>query len=81
MTSVPPLEVTIAEISRDIKYIIKRLDEGDANFKELDKRIFTIEKEFEKRMSEYEKKFYAATVIASLVWGVVLLWIRQQLGG
>lgn len=69
MTNMPPLEVTIAEISRDIKYIIKRLDEGDANFKEFEKRIATL-----------EKQFYAAALIGSLLWAIVLLWLRAKIG-
>ncbi|CAB4158549.1 hypothetical protein UFOVP698_18 [uncultured Caudovirales phage] len=66
---VPSLEVSIAEISRDIKYIIKRIDENDAEIRE-----------FRQRVTILEKQFYAATIIGSLLWAVVLLWIRQQLG-
>lgn len=35
MSNVPPIEVTIAEIGKDIKYIMRRLDENNANVEQL----------------------------------------------
>lgn len=68
--TVPSLEVSIAEISRDIKYIIKRIDENDTEIRE-----------FRQRVAMLEKQFYAATIIGSLLWAIVLLWLRSNIGG
>lgn len=35
MTEVPSIAVTIAEIGKDIKYIMKRLDENNSNVEQL----------------------------------------------
>jgi len=39
----PNVEVAIAEISRDIKYIAKRLDEGTVRFDMVEARVAKLE--------------------------------------
>ena len=66
----PSLEVSIAEISKDIKYIIKRLDEGTARFEAI-----------EAQLAEHEKhinRLYGAIAICAFV---IPLIIKYFIGG
>lgn len=63
------VETKLARIEEKLEVILKRLESGDANFKE-----------FEKRIGALEKQFYAAALIGSLLWAVVLLWLRAKIG-
>jgi chromosome segregation ATPase len=63
------VETKLARIEEKLEVILKRLENGDANFKEFEKRIATL-----------EKQFYAAALIGMLLWAIVLLWIRTKIG-
>ncbi len=63
------VETKLARIEEKLEVILKRLENGDANFKEFEKRIATL-----------EKQFYAAALIGTLLWAIVLLWLRAKIG-
>ncbi len=63
------VETKLARIEEKLEVILKRLENGDANFKEFEKRIATL-----------EKQFYAAALIGTLLWAIVLLWLRTKIG-
>ena len=63
------VETKLARIEEKQDMILRRLENGDANFKEFEKRIATL-----------EKQFYAAALIGTLLWAVVLLWLRSKIG-
>ena len=63
------LETKLARVETKLDAVLSRLENGDANFKEFEKRIATL-----------EKQFYAAALIGSLLWAIVLLWLRQKIG-
>lgn len=63
------VETKLARIEEKLEVILKRLENGDANFREFEKRIATL-----------EKQFYAAALIGTLLWAIVLLWLRTKIG-
>ena len=63
------VETKLARIEEKLEVILKRLENGDANFKE-----------FEKQLATLEKQFYAAALIGTLLWAIVLLWLRTKIG-
>ena len=63
------VETKLARIEEKMDMMLRRLENGDANFKEFEKRIATL-----------EKQFYAAALIGTLLWAVVLLWLRSKIG-
>jgi Cu/Ag efflux pump CusA len=63
------VETKLARIEEKLEVILKRLENGDANFKE-----------FEKRIASLEKQVYAGALIITVVWALFLLWIRQTIG-
>ena len=63
------VETKLARIEEKMDMMLRRLESGDANFKEFEKRIATL-----------EKQFYAAALIGTLLWAVVLLWLRSKIG-
>jgi hypothetical protein len=69
MTMTESLETKLARVETKLDAVLSRLENGDANFKE-----------FEKRIANIEKQVYAGALIMTVVWAVLLLWIRQQLG-
>jgi DNA-binding HxlR family transcriptional regulator len=64
------VETKLARIEEKQDMILRRLENGDANFKE-----------FEKRISTLERQFYAAALVGSLLWAVFVIWFRGQVGG
>jgi septal ring factor EnvC (AmiA/AmiB activator) len=69
MTMTESLETKLARVETKLDAVLSRLENGDANFKEFEKRIATL-----------EKQFYAAALIGTLLWAVVLLWLRTKIG-
>jgi len=69
MTMTESLETKLARVETKLDAVLSRLENGDANFKEFEKRIATL-----------EKQFYAAALIGSLLWAIVLLWLRAKIG-
>jgi len=63
------VETKLARIEEKLEVILKRLENGDANFKE-----------FEKRIANLEKQVYAGALIIAVVWALFLLWLRTKLG-
>ena len=63
------VETKLARIEEKMDMMLRRLENGDANFKEFEKCIATL-----------EKQFYAAALIGTLLWAVVLLWLRSKIG-
>jgi hypothetical protein len=60
----PSLEVSIAEISKDIKYIIKRLEENTARFEVIEGQI-----------AEHEKhinRLYGAIALCAFIIPIIL---------
>jgi chromosome segregation ATPase len=64
------VETKLARIEEKMDMMLRRLESGDANFKE-----------FEKRISTLERQFYAAALVGSLLWAVFVIWFRGQVGG
>ena len=64
------VETKLARIEEKMDMMLRRLENGDANFKE-----------FEKRISTLERQFYAAALVVSLLWAVFVIWFRGQVGG
>ena len=64
------VETKLARLETKLDAVLERLKSGDEHFKEFEKRIGTL-----------EKQFYAAAIIGSLLWGLALLWLRQKIGG
>jgi chromosome segregation ATPase len=64
------VETKLARIEEKMDMMLRRLESGDANFKELEKRISTL-----------ERQFYAAALVGSLLWAVFVIWFRGQVGG
>jgi hypothetical protein len=69
MTMTESLETKLARVETKLDAVLSRLENGDENFKEFEKRIATL-----------EKQFYAAALIGSLLWAIFLLWMRSKIG-
>ena len=63
------VETKLARIEEKMDMMLRRLENGDANFKEFEKRIATL-----------EKQAYVGALIIACVWAVFLIWIRQEIG-
>ena len=65
MTTPPhSVEVSIAEISRDIKYIAKRLDDGALRFDMIEARVAKLE--------DHVNRLYGGLVLASILVPIAL---------
>lgn len=64
------VETKLARIEEKMDMMLRRLESGDANFKEFEKRIATL-----------ERQFYAAALVGSLLWAVFVVWFRTAVGG
>lgn len=64
----PSLEVTIAEISKDIKYIIRRLEEGNARFEVIEAQLAEHEKHI-------QRLYGALAVVAFVLPFIVKMWL------
>jgi hypothetical protein len=60
----PHVDVAIAEISRDIKYIAKRLDEGAVRFDMIEARVTKLE--------DHVNRLYGGLILASVVVPIAL---------
>jgi hypothetical protein len=58
------VDVAIAEISRDIKYIAKRLDEGSLRFDMVEARVTKLE--------DHVNRLYGGLILASVVVPIAL---------
>jgi hypothetical protein len=58
------VEVAIAEISRDIKYIAKRLDDGALRFDMIEARVAKLE--------DHVNRLYGGLVLASILVPIAL---------
>jgi len=65
----PNVEVAIAEISRDIKYIAKRLDEGTVRFDMVEARVAKLE--------DHVNRLYGGLVLASIVVPIALKFMEN----
>jgi hypothetical protein len=63
------VEVAIAEISRDIKYIAKRLDDGTARFDLVEARVSKLE--------DHVNRLYGGLVLASIVVPIALKFMEK----
>jgi len=63
----PNVEVAIAEISRDIKYIAKRLDEGTVRFDMVEARVA--------KLADHVNRMYGGLVLAPLVVPMALTFV------
>jgi len=66
--TVQSIEVSIAEISKDIKYIIKRLDENTQRFIELERQIA----EHDRHINRLYGGIALATFIVPLIVAVIV---------
>jgi len=65
MTTPPPhVDVAIAEIGKDIKYIVKRLDDGALRFDMIEARVSKLE--------DHINRLYGGLVLASVVVPIAL---------
>ena len=69
MTAPQHVDVSIAEISRDIKYIVKRLDEGSTRFDMVEARV--------EKLEGHVNKLYGGLIIASFIVPVVLRFMEK----
>jgi hypothetical protein len=65
----PNVEVAIAEISRDIKYIAKRLDDGTMRFDLVEARVAKLE--------DHVNRLYGGLVLASVVVPIALKFMEK----
>ncbi len=63
------VEVAIAEISRDIKYIAKRLDDGTMRFDLVEARVAKLE--------DHVNRLYGGLVLASVVVPIALKFMEK----
>jgi hypothetical protein len=63
------VDVAIAEISRDIKYIAKRLDDGALRFDMIEARVSKLE--------DHVNRLYGGLVLASIVVPIVLRFMEK----
>jgi len=63
------VEVAIAEISRDIKYIAKRLDEGGVRFDMIEARVAKLE--------DHINRLYGGLVLASVAVPIILKFMEK----
>lgn len=64
------VETKLARLETKLDAVLDRLKSGDENFRE-----------FEKRIGILEKQFYTAATIAALAWAAFLAWWRVKVGG
>ena len=70
MTTPPPhVDVSIAEISRDIKYIAKRLDDGALRFDMIEARVAKLE--------DHVNRLYGGLVLASVTVPIILKFMEK----
>lgn len=63
------VDVAIAEISRDIKYIAKRLDEGALRFDTVEARVAKLE--------DHVNRLYGGLVLASVAVPIILKFMEK----
>lgn len=63
------VEIKLARIEEKQDQILRRLENGDANFKE-----------FEKRIAKLEQQVYAVMLVGAGAWLVFLSWYRMNGG-
>lgn len=63
------VDVAIAEISRDIKYIAKRLDDGALRFDMIEARVSKLE--------DHVNRLYGGLVLASIVVPIALKFMEK----
>jgi hypothetical protein len=63
------VDVAIAEISRDIKYIAKRLDEGGVRFDMVEARVAKLE--------DHVNRLYGGLVLASVAVPIILKFMEK----
>jgi DNA-binding HxlR family transcriptional regulator len=63
------VETKLARIEEKQDMILRRLENGDANFKE-----------FEKRIAKLEQQVYAVMLVGGGAWLVFLSWYRMNGG-
>ena len=63
------VDVSIAEISRDIKYIAKRLDDGALRFDMIEARVAKLE--------DHVNRLYGGLVLASILVPIVLKFMEK----
>ena len=63
------VEIKLARIEEKQDQILRRLENGDANFKE-----------FEKRIAKLEQQVYAVMLVRGGAWLVFLSWYRMNGG-
>ena len=68
-TSYQNVDVAIAEISKDIKYIAKRLDEGAVRFDMIEARVAKLE--------DHVNRLYGGLVLASVAVPIILKFMEK----
>jgi hypothetical protein len=63
------VDVAIAEIGKDIKYIVKRLDEGALRFDMIEARVAKLE--------DHVNKLYGGLVLASVAVPIILKFMEK----
>jgi len=70
MTTTPQnVDVAIAEIGKDIKYIAKRLDDGALRFEMIEARVSKLE--------DHVNRLYGGLVLASVVVPIALKFMEK----
>ena len=63
------VDVAIAEIGRDIKYIVKRLDDGALRFDMIEARVAKLE--------DHINKLYGGLVLASVAVPIIIRFMEK----
>lgn len=66
-----PIDVAIAEMAKDIKYIIKRLDEGTARFEIIEAQLAEHEKQLQRLNTGLAIAAFIIPLIVAYLIGVI----------